>query len=252
MFLMSPRLRDFRMSAIDNPVSLTVSILNSLQISAPNISHLVLSCKVFDDRCISALCSLSRLQEITLKDDRSGTTPTFDLSFFPRLSCKEVLQEFTLDGLHIIWSAGSLDCGTVEFPLLKYINFRLCFSMGPIAKLFHYAMVPSLKGIDTRFGPSPSKLVNAVEAPYWHQFFDRIGRATSDHFKYLGIMLDNFHPPGETREQWEHVGLRVSNFPNFNIPSLETLTITLPFLCSLDRNDLKKLLFSVRASQALI
>ena len=235
---MSPRLRDFRM-----PIEKPVIILNSLQIFAPNISHLVLSCMTVDDRCISVLCSLSQLQEITLKDNGRGTTPIFDLSFFPRLSCKEVLQEFTLDG-EIIWSAGSLDCGTVGFPLLKYINFRVCFTMGPIAKLFHYAMVPSLERITIRFGPSPSKLVKAVEAPYWHQFFDRIGRATSNHFKTLEIMLDDFCPPGRTREQWEHVGLRVSNFPNFNIPSLEALTITLPFLRSLNRIDLQKIINS--------
>jgi hypothetical protein len=79
------------------------------------------------------------------------------------------------------------DCGIVEFPLLESISLGLCFltSIGPIAELFRYVMVPSLTELPLRFAPSPSRLVKAVESRYWHQFFDLVGKATTNHFKTL-------------------------------------------------------------------
>jgi hypothetical protein len=57
-------------------------------------------------------------------------------------------------------------------------------------------------------------------------------------------MLNNSYPTAEIREHWEHVGLTVSSLPNFDNLTLETFSVTPPFLCSLGRNDLQKIINS--------
>lgn len=222
------------------------NIVNSLLITAPNVIHLTLINMPIDWCCIATLRLLPQLQGISFEHSGSGDVPTFDLSIFPSLSCNKTLRKFTLDGLHVIWSADSLKCGTVEFPLLESIDFGRCFltSIRPITEIFRYTMVVSLKTLLIRFAPSPPKLVKAVEAPYWHQFFDLLGKATTNHFKILQILRHNSYPAEKFREHWEHVCLTVSGFPNFDNLNLETFSITPPVLCYLFRSDLQKIITS--------
>jgi len=245
MFLMSPCLRNFSMRGSSTcPVNY---IVNSLRITAPNVSHLTLSITPHDMiSCISTVSSLSRLQGIRFEHKGSGDIPNFDLTFLPTLSCKKTLRKFTLDGLHVFWSADSLNCGTVEFPLLESIDFGLCFltSILPITELFRYTMVPSLKTLLFRLAPSPSKLIKSTEARSWHQFFDLLGKATTDHFKILQILGHSSYPAEKIREHWEHVCLTMSSFPNFHNLNLETFSITPPILYFLYRTDLQKIINS--------
>lgn len=246
MFLMSPCLRNFSMRG--SSTCHVNNIVNFLRNTAPNISHLTLSNMPHDDMlgCIFTINSLSRLQGVRLEHNGIGDIPTFDLSFLPSLSCKKTLRNFTLSGLHVTWSLDSLNCGTVEFPLLESIDFGLCFltSILPITELFRYTMVRSLKTLLFRLAPSTSKLIKAVEARCWHQFFDLLGKATTDHFKILQIMRHNSYPSEKIREHWEHVGLTVSSFPNFHNLKLETFSITPPILHLVFRFDLQKIINS--------
>jgi len=218
--LISPCLREFRMFGSSRT---TVIILNSLQITTSDISCLTLGSMAFDNRYISAICLLSQLQELSiLKDDRFEAksrledSSTFDLSFFPRLSCKKSLRRFRLDWLHIDWLDASPDSGTVEFPSLEFIDFAI---FGPIAEFFRYIMVPGLKRLSIKLGLSPSKLDNFkfTEAQCRSHFFDLISRL--DHLKILEIV-------GNCSAGTVHsLSLTVSGFPNFGNPTLEAFSV---------------------------
>jgi hypothetical protein len=179
----------------------------------------------FDDHYVSVICLLSQLRELSiLKDNRfeaksrRDDSLTFDLSFFPRLSCKNSLRRFKLDWPYIDWLDVSSDSGTVEFPSLEFIDFAIS---GPIAEFFRYVMVPGLKGLSIEFGLSPSKLDKFTEAQCRYHFFDLIKML--DHLKILEIVrncsADTVHGLG-------------SGFPYFGNPTFVTFSIKSPFLRS--------------------
>lgn len=220
--LISPCLREFRMFGSSRS---TVIILNSLQITTSDISCLTLGGMAFDDHYVSVICLLSQLRELSiLKDNRfeaksrRDDSSTFDLSFFPRLSCKNSLRRFKLDWPYIDWLDVSSDSGTVEFPSLEFIDFAI---IGPIAEFFRYVMVPGLKGLSIEFGLSPSKLDKFTEAQCRYHFFDLIKML--DHLKILEIVRNcsagTVHGHG-------------SGFPYFGNPTSVTFSIKSPFLRS--------------------
>ena len=212
--LISPCLREFCMFGSSRS---TVIILTSLQITTSDISCLTLGGIAFDDRYVSVICLLSQLQELSiLKDNRfeaksrRGDSWTFDLSFFPRLSCKNSLRRFKLDWPYINWSDAGSDSGTVEFPSLEFIDFAI---IGPIAEFFRYVMVPGLKGLSIEFGLSPSEFDKFTEAQCRYHFFDLIRML--DHLKILEIV-------GNCSAGTVHsLSLKASGFPNFGNSTLE-------------------------------
>ena len=164
MYLLSPCLHKFVMYASSTR---TAIVLDSLQITVPRISCLTLNAVAFDNHCLSVICSLSQLEEIYICEDdhfegRPRPEPSnFDFSFFPCLSCKETLQTFRLDWLHIMWSDASTT--TVDFPSLKFLTVHST-SIGPIAYFFGYVMVPGLQKLSIRLGPSPFReLIKSTE-----------------------------------------------------------------------------------------
>jgi hypothetical protein len=244
MLLMSPYLRRFSMRG-----SSAFLVLRPLLITAPNVTHLTLSNVPLDLGFMTICNSYTRLEGISIehKGNFGGVLPTFDLSLITTFSCKESLRYFTLVGLHITWVLyNSAHRRIVEFPLLETIDIGQCFltSIGPIAELFRSVTLRSLKALPIMFIRSPTRLVEAVEARHWCNFFEHIGRATTMHFKTLQITINNLHPVEEIRECWKHIGLTITSFPNFDKLTLETFSILPPFLSSLGRNDLQKVISS--------
>ena len=136
-FLMYPHLREL---SISPPVNANPSIfLNSLQSLSPSLVDLNLQNVVLDNRCLSALCLLTRLEKVIVLGATSGAA-SVTLDFLLEMSARHTLRHLELSGsaLKIVPPSNPpVDFDPITFSALEHVDIDCDLAIAAVTVLCH-------------------------------------------------------------------------------------------------------------------
>ena len=209
------------------------SLFNSIQTLSPNLVSLRLENVAINDRCLSAIRTLSHLEKILIEQDEESTVDTIFLG----LSAKTVLRRFEIHGpgLKIRFPQKFLEHEPVVFPALEYVEIGCDLGgMANVVKLLHNFKFPQLDTlILCLFTEEPLKL---ADARHWREFFDLLSNIATKHLRFLRLYDWAFH------DHWDPLALSVSTLPKLENFALEGFELDGPFLRSIDQEDIERVI----------
>lgn len=197
---------------------------------SPNLVILNLQSVLLDNRCLSALCMLTRLEEVLVLDATSEATPV-TLDFLLDMSARHTLRRLRLCGsLKIIPSSkSSINCDPIIFSALKHIELDCDLAMAAVTSLLYHITFPVLE----EFRIGLYSLVDRSDLQqHWYQFFNTIGNATTKHLKELAFTSETEDPSLE---------LHLFGLLKLGSFSLTLFTVHGPFL-SLGHRDMEAII----------
>ena len=184
-FLLSPRLQGLSTRELIGNRPNPASLLNLLHSLSPNLVVLKLQCVVLDNRCLSALCLLTRVEEVLVEDAISEAATSLTLDFLFDMSARHTLRCLELIGsLKIVPSSKPrVNCDPITFSALKHIELDCDLAMASVTLLLRHITFPVLE----KFRIGLCMFDRSDLQQHWYQFFNTIGNATR-HFKELAFI----------------------------------------------------------------
>jgi len=232
LFLLCPRLEELSIIC-KKPANPSV-LLNSLQSLSPNLIDVTLQYVVLDDHCLSALCMLTRLETVRVRDAASGATPV-TLDFLLNMSARHTLRCLELSGydLEIVPSLKPPinQRDTIIFEALKHLEIYCDLVVTSLTVLLPHTTFPVLEVFRIGFQNTVLRPRRLGLKEHWYQLFNSISNATTEDLKGLQFACDS-HDSAE--------------LPLFGILKPGTLSLTSfivngPFL-RLDHHDMEAII----------